>query len=342
MVNYQEIYNNRKVFGGEPDRLESIEYSKYTWAPAMLQRMKDNHWLPEEVPLMDKDKSSFRELPEHMKRAFELNLARVYFTDGTQITNLGENLIPHLTANCLKQIAQRQEAEERNHTDSYLYIAMNVLDDPISIQTRYLWDEELQEVLKLLDRTLGLLFHGLNKFEQRAVQIHINRILEGLIFYWNFAFFYKLNYDTKKFSGTTTQISYINKDEKTHLDFWSLVFHEHCLERNVDKDKIKPFIENITKDAVWYESAFAHYSNNNECGFTNTEISQFIEYRADKLLIDIGYEPIYQASNPFDWFNQYAPEHSDVQKVISTFTDKSTNYQHKIITPNDLKGKFTW
>ena len=96
--------------------------------------------------------------------------------------------------------------------------------------------------------------------------------------------------------GLTFSNELISRDEALHTEF-AVLLHSK-LEKPLKKQKI----HEIIKEAVVAEKEFITESL--PCaliGMNNELMSQYIEYVADRLLLMLGLEKIYNVTNPFDW-----------------------------------------
>ena len=88
----------------------------------------------------------------------------------------------------------------------------------------------------------------------------------------------------------------ISRDEGTHLEFAVLLY-------SMLKNKLSKYeVYEIVKDAVEHEKIFINDSIScNLIGMNTTLMSTYIEYVADHLLLQLGYEEYYKVKNPFDF-----------------------------------------
>jgi len=96
--------------------------------------------------------------------------------------------------------------------------------------------------------------------------------------------------------GLTFSNELISRDEALHTEFAVHLFHK--LEKKINKKKIREIIE----EAVVIEKEFIVESL--PCrliGMNSDLMTQYIEYVADRLMIQLGCEEIYRTNNPFDF-----------------------------------------
>ena len=96
--------------------------------------------------------------------------------------------------------------------------------------------------------------------------------------------------------GLTFSNELISRDEALHTEFAILLYKK--LENKLSSD----VVTNIIKDAVEIEQEFiCDALPCNLIGMNQKLMSQYIEYVADRLLVQLGYNKNYNVSNPFDF-----------------------------------------
>ena len=120
-------------------------------------------------------------------------------------------------------------------------------------------------------------------------------IVEGVFFSGSFCAIYWLK-KRGLMPGLTFSNELISKDEGTHCYF-------ACLLYSYIKNKLKPeIIYDIIKEAVEIEKEFITESI--PCaliGMNADMMKTYIEFVSDRLLVQLGYEKIWNSSNPFDF-----------------------------------------
>ena len=89
----------------------------------------------------------------------------------------------------------------------------------------------------------------------------------------------------------------ISRDEGLHCDFACLLYSNHLVNK-LDKAQV----EEIIRDAVAIEKEFITEALPVKLiGMNSDLMSQYIEFVADRLLVELGNEKIYNVSCPFDF-----------------------------------------
>ena len=91
----------------------------------------------------------------------------------------------------------------------------------------------------------------------------------------------------------------ISRDEGMHCDFACMLYTDHIVNKLPKKT-----IEKIILDAVEIEKEFVCDALPVRLiGMNATLMSQYIEFVADRLLVELGNEKIFNVTNPFDFMD---------------------------------------
>jgi ribonucleotide reductase beta subunit family protein with ferritin-like domain len=135
-----------------------------------------------------------------------------------------------------------------------------------------------------------------------AVRLIAFACVEGIFFSGAFCSIYWLK-KRGKMPGLTFSNELISRDEALHTEFAVLLYNK--LQKKVKKQKV---IE-IIKEAVSIEQEFI--CDALPCrliGMNAQLMSQYIQFVADRLLVQLGYEKIYNSLNPFDFMEMISIE----------------------------------
>jgi len=125
--------------------------------------------------------------------------------------------------------------------------------------------------------------------------------------------------------GLTFSNELISRDEGLHCDFAVLLHNEHVINK-VPKERIQEIIEN----AVMIEKEFITESLPVRLiGMNSDMMSQYIEFVADRLLMELGNDKIYNATNPFDFMDMI-----NLQGKTNFFEKRVGEYQKAGVASN--------
>lgn len=103
--------------------------------------------------------------------------------------------------------------------------------------------------------------------------------------------------------GLTFSNELISRDEALHTEFAILLYNK------LDKKLKKSRIHEIIREAVTIEKEFI--CDALPCriiGMNQDLMSQYIEFVADRLSVQMGTDKIYNTANPFDWMEMISIE----------------------------------
>jgi ribonucleotide reductase beta subunit family protein with ferritin-like domain len=119
--------------------------------------------------------------------------------------------------------------------------------------------------------------------------------VEGIFFSGAFCSIYWLK-KRGLMPGLTFSNELISRDEALHTEFAVLLYNK------LQKRMTKARIHEIIKEAVAIETEFICEAL--PCrliGMNSTLMTQYIQFVADRLCLQLGYDKIYNVSNPFDF-----------------------------------------
>lgn len=325
----KENVNDRKVFGGDPTGIFELNNIKYQWAYNLWEVMLNNTWFPKEVD-MTRDVNDYKNLTDNEKIAYDKALAQLIFMDSLQTNNLIDNVNPYVTSPEINLILVRQSFEEALHSQSYAVMVDSISTNSAEIYE--LWRRDM--MLKSKNDAIAKVYLELaaNPTEQNFVKAcFANQILEGIYFYSGFTYIYTLA-RSGKMLGSAQMIRFIQRDEVTHLVLFKNLINTLRKERaDLFTDKLKAEVIEMFKEAVKLESDWGKYITQGQIlGLTNDIVEQYIQFLADDRLASVGFEKLYNVSNPIKWVDDFAK-----------FNDQKTNFFEGTVT-NYSKGSLSF
>lgn len=186
----------RKIFGGSTSNINNFNEVKYKWTNPLYREMTANYWIPEIISL-SKDKVQYRELEIEEKEAYDETLSFLVFLDSIQSTSL-PSIGDYITAPEVYRLVALQTFQEVIHSQAYSYILESICDarEIHSIYYRFKDDEKLNERCQQMTGLYSK-FRDDPTDENLAILIISIYMLEGLLFFNGFYFFYALAYNGK-------------------------------------------------------------------------------------------------------------------------------------------------
>jgi ribonucleoside-diphosphate reductase beta chain len=129
--------------------------------------------------------------------------------------------------------------------------------------------------------------------------------------------------------GLTFSNELISRDEGMHCDFACLLYNDHI----VNKLPVKT-LRKIIVDAVEIEKEFICESLPVRLiGMNSDLMSQYIEFVADRLLVELGTDKEYNVTNPFDFMDMIS-----LQGKTNFFEKRVGEYQKAGVLNNSDEG----
>jgi len=290
----------------------------------MYQKQIDCFWRPEEIDL-SKDLTHWEGLNKDEQMFISMILAFFAASDGIVLENLAQRFMSDVQVSEARAFYGFQIAMENIHSHTYSNL----------IET-YIKDKE--EKLKLFNA-----IHNFpcikKKFDWAQKWIHDNRssfatrlvafaCVEGIFFSGAFCSIFWLK-KRGLMPGLTFSNELISRDEALHCEFAILLYSK--LVKKMDKARI----HEIIKEAVDIETEFICEAL--PCrliGMNSQMMTQYIQFVADRLCVQLGYKKIYNVTNPFDWM-----ELISLEGKTNFFERKISEYAlaNKTITENDFE-----
>lgn len=118
--------------------------------------------------------------------------------------------------------------------------------------------------------------------------------------------------------GLTFSNELISRDEGLHCDFACLLYNNHLVNK-LPKDRVREIIV----DAVAIEKEFVTDALPVKLiGMNSDLMQQYIEFVADRLLVELGNEKVFNATNPFDFMEMIS-----IQGKTNFFEKRVGEYQ---------------
>ncbi|KAF2734131.1 ribonucleoside-diphosphate reductase small chain A [Polyplosphaeria fusca] len=320
---------------------------KYHDVWQMYKKAEASFWTAEEIDL-SKDLHDWNKRLNDDERFFISHvLAFFAASDGIVNENLverfsGEVQIPE--ARCFYGF---QIMMENIHSETYSLLIDTYISEPK--QRSYLFNaiDNIPCIRKKADWALRWISDKNSTFASRLVAF---AAVEGIFFSGSFASIFWLK-KRGLMPGLTFSNELISRDEGMHTDFACLLFS--LLNTRPDQEAVKKIIT----EAVTIEQEFLTEAL--PCallGMNSKLMCQYIEFVADRLLLALGNQKVYHATNPFDFMenislagktNFFEKRVGDYQKAgVMASTKKHEQQKEGSTTPppveKGLSGDFAF
>jgi ribonucleoside-diphosphate reductase beta chain len=267
---------------------------KYDDIWKMYKLAVSSFWTAEEIDLA-KDMDDWNKLSENEQYFIKHILAFFAGSDGIVNENLSARFLNEVQIPEAKFFYGFQIAIEAIHSEAYSLLIDTYIKD--RKEKAHLLDaiHTIPCIKKKADWALQWITSKEDSFAHRIVAF---AAVEGIFFSGAFCSIFWLK-ERGLMPGLTFSNELISRDEGLHTEFAVLLYS--MLKNKLSQDEV----HNIIKDAVEIENEFITDSIPCSLLGMNAELmTQYIKFVADRLVVQLGYDKIYNASNPFDFMDR--------------------------------------
>lgn len=291
------------------------------------KKSEASFWTAEEIDLQQDLVDWNDKLNDDERYFIKHILAFFAASDGIVNENLAENFLSEVQYTEAKFFYGFQVAIENIHSETYSLLIDTYIRD--SKEKAYLFNaiETFPPVKTKAEWALRWIEDG--TFAERLVAF---AAVEGIFFSGSFCALFWLK-KRGLMPGLTFSNELISRDEGLHADFACLLYTKH-LKHQLPKEKVQEIISH----AVEIEKEFITESLPvNLIGMNAELMKQYIEFVADRLLVELGNDKIYNASNPFDFM-----ELISLQGKTNFFEKRVAEYQKAgVLNNSEEANKFS-
>lgn len=279
---------------------------------SFYKRAEASFWTAEEIDLSPDLIDWETKLNDNEKHFIKHILAFFAASDGIVNENLAENFLSEVQYTEAKFFYGFQVAIENIHSETYSLLIDTYIKDTAEKNHLFNAIETLDCVRKKADWALRWIEEG--SFAERLVAF---AAVEGIFFSGSFCSIFWLK-KRGLMPGLSFSNELISRDEGLHCDFACLLYNNHVVNK-LPKEQIRQIIT----DAVEIEKEFILDALPVKLiGMNSDLMSQYIEFVADRLLVELGNEKVYNASNPFDFMDMIS-----IQGKTNFFEKRVAEYQ---------------
>ena len=264
----------------------------------MYKKQEDLFWRTEEVDLT-KDPKDWERLNPDEKYFISMILAFFASSDGIVLENLAFRFMTEVQLSEARAFYGFQIAMENIHSIMYSLLIETYIKDEVEKDKLFNALNHFPCIKKKADWAIKWINDKRSNFATRLVAF---ACVEGIFFSGAFCSIYWLK-KRGLMPGLTFSNELISRDEALHTEFAIYLYSK--LERPLKKQKILEII----KEAVDLEREFICEALPCKLiGMNQDLMTQYIEFVADRLSVQLGYDKIYNSSNPFDWMEMISIE----------------------------------
>ena len=264
---------------------------KYQDIWEMYKKQVDCFWRAEEIDLT-KDAAHWDSLNQDEKYFISMILAFFAASDGIVLENLASRFMSDVQVSEARAFYGFQIAMENIHSHTYSLLIETYIKEKEEKNKLFNAIENFPCIKKKSDWAQKWIHDNRSSFATRLVAF---ACVEGIFFSGAFCSIYWLK-KRGLMPGLTFSNELISRDEALHCEFAVLLYNK--LQKKVDKARI----QEIIKEAVEIETEFICEALPCRLIGMNSELmTQYIQFVADRLCVQLGYKKIYNVTNCFDW-----------------------------------------
>ncbi len=251
------------------------------------------YWVPEEIPFQ-KDCEQYKKLTVGQKLVLDNMLAFFASADGIIVENLAARFLTEVKHPLARAFYSQQIAVEQIHADTYSRFIYALVPERKE-------QEHLFRAIETLPSVRGKAMWAVKWLESDrsfAERLVAFACVEGVFFSGAFSviFYFKIKLNLMS-EGLGVANEMIARDEGLHCDFACYLYREMLVNKLSQAQ-----VEEIIDGCVETEREFIAKSIPVAMiGMNAHNMEEYIEFCADRLLGELGYNKKYNVKNPFPW-----------------------------------------
>lgn len=264
----------------------------------MYKKQVDCFWRAEEIDL-SKDLDDWKKLTADEKHFVSMILAFFAASDGIVLENLASRFMSDVQVSEARAFYGFQIAMENIHSETYSLLIETYINDKLEKDKLFNALDHFPCIKKKSDWAQKWIKDNRSGFATRLVAF---ACVEGIFFSGAFSSIFWLK-KRGLLPGLTFSNELISRDEALHTEFAVLLYDK--MENKLKKSKV----HEIIREAVEIETEFI--CDALPCrliGMNSMMMTQYIQFVADRLCVQLGYDKIYNVANSFDFMDMISLE----------------------------------
>ena len=287
------------------------------------KKAEASFWTAEEIDL-SQDIADWKKMNDGERHFVSHVLAFFAASDGIVNENLANNFLKEVQYAEAKCFYGFQIMMENIHSETYSLLIDTYVKDEAEKNELFHAIEVFPAIMKKAQWALRWI-----KSESFAERLIAFAAVEGIFFSGAFCSIYWLK-KRGLMPGLTFSNELISRDEGVHCDF-AVHLHNHHLVNKVSKERITEIIT----DALNIEREFITESLPvSLIGMNATLMTQYLEFVADRLLVELGCKKVYNSTNPFDFMDMIS-----LQGKTNFFEKRVAEYQKAGVMSKDTEDQ---
>jgi ribonucleoside-diphosphate reductase beta chain len=288
----------------------------------MYKKHEASFWTAEEIDLSD-DQKHWEGLSDGERHFISHVLAFFAASDGIVNENLAVNFMSEVQVPEARCFYGFQIMMENIHSETYALLIDSYIKNPTEKDRLFHAIDTVPCVKRKAEWALKWINNG--NFAQRLVAF---AAVEGIFFSGSFCSIFWLK-KRGLMPGLTFSNELISRDEGLHCEFACLLYS--MLANKLSKEEVTEIIA----DAVVIEKEFVTDALPVRLIGMNADLmAQYIEFVADRWLVELGYDKLYNATNPFDFMEMIS-----LQGKTNFFEKRVGDYQKSGVLNTEAKSQ---
>jgi ribonucleotide reductase beta subunit family protein with ferritin-like domain len=263
----------------------------------LYKKAVGSFWTVEEIDLGG-DLKDWDKLSSDEQHFIKMVLAFFAASDGIVMENIDMNFSKDVQIPEARSFYAYQGFNESIHSETYSLMIDKLVRDPEEKANLFRAIETSPAVKQKAEWAMEWM-RPESPFSQRLVAF---ACVEGIFFSGSFCAIFWLK-KRGLMPGLSFSNELISRDEGLHQEF-AVTLYSHLMEKCPSKD-----IHKIVQWACEVESEFITQALPCKLiGMDAAEMTQYIQFVADRLMMQFGEKPIYGVTNPFDWMETISLE----------------------------------
>ena len=304
-----QIQENEEILTEDIDRYVMFPIKHHDiWS--MYKKQIDCFWRTEEIDL-SKDTAHWNNLTENEKYFISHILAFFAASDGIVLENLAVRFLDEVQISEARAFYGFQIAMENIHSETYSLL----IDTYIKDKREKLKLFQAIDNYPCIKQKADWCIKYINSNDSFSTRLIAFAVVEGIFFSGSFCSIFWLK-KRGLMPGLTFSNELISRDESLHTEFAILLYSK--LKHKLTEEKVF----SIVAEAVQIEKYFIVEAL--PCrliGMNNIMMCKYIEFVADRLLQQLGYNKLYGSNNPFDFMEMIS-----LEGKVSFFEKRNPEY----------------